>query len=97
MYFISLFHRAFGGFADHFREQADALLNSLDPGKQKMLQGELSNSSSNNSLNNAGNAPQKSGHMSKGKDRTRSMSTERTVSKDLYGYVQLKLMLKISL
>uniref|UniRef100_A0A0L8G991 TOG domain-containing protein n=1 Tax=Octopus bimaculoides TaxID=37653 RepID=A0A0L8G991_OCTBM len=45
--------KAYWHFATHFRDQADALLNSLDVGKQKVLQGELSNSSSNNSLNSA--------------------------------------------
>lgn len=46
--------KAFWGFADHFKEQADNLLTSLDSSKQRMLQGELcmSTSSSNNSLNN---------------------------------------------
>lgn len=45
--------KAYWHFATHFRDQADALLNSLDMSKQKVLQGELSNSSSNNSLNSA--------------------------------------------
>ncbi|XP_077561916.1 CLIP-associating protein 1-B-like isoform X5 [Haemaphysalis longicornis] len=45
--------KAFWGFADHFREQADGLLHSLDSSKQRMLQGELcmSSSSSSSSLN----------------------------------------------
>ncbi|KAH7980925.1 hypothetical protein HPB49_020284 [Dermacentor silvarum] len=50
------FHKkAFRGFADHFKEQADMLLNSLDSSKQRMLPGELcmSKSSSNNLLNSA--------------------------------------------
>ncbi|XP_075748296.1 CLIP-associating protein 1-B isoform X5 [Rhipicephalus microplus] len=53
--------KAFWGFADHFKEQADVLLNSLDSGKQRMLQGELcmSNSSSSNSLNSAQGRPLK--------------------------------------
>ncbi|XP_075548307.1 CLIP-associating protein isoform X2 [Dermacentor variabilis] len=53
--------KAFWGFADHFKEQADVLLNSLDSSKQRMLQGELcmSNSSSSNSLNNAQARPLK--------------------------------------
>lgn len=48
--------KAFWGFADHFKEQSDSLLNSLDTSKQRMLQGELSmsNSSSNSSLNSSG-------------------------------------------
>lgn len=51
--FASFHDRAYWHFATHFRDQADALLNSLDMSKQKVLQGELSNSSSNNSLNSA--------------------------------------------
>ncbi|KAH7951660.1 hypothetical protein HPB52_011145 [Rhipicephalus sanguineus] len=53
--------KAFWGFADHFKEQADVLLNSLDSSKQRMLQGELcmSNSSSSNSLNSAQGRPLK--------------------------------------
>ncbi|KAF8778913.1 CLIP-associating protein 1 like protein [Argiope bruennichi] len=44
--------KAYWSFADHFREQADALLNSLDNSKQRMLHDELtmSNSSSSSSL-----------------------------------------------
>lgn len=44
--------RAYWGFADHFKEEADKLLNSLDPSYKKMLQGEMgmSNSSSSQSL-----------------------------------------------
>ncbi|KAB7504085.1 CLIP-associating protein 2, partial [Armadillidium nasatum] len=33
--------KAYWGFADHFREEADRLLNSLDPSYKKMLQGEV--------------------------------------------------------
>ena len=42
--------RAYWGFADHFKEQADSLLNSLDSQHKKLLAGEMSKSSSNNSL-----------------------------------------------
>ncbi|XP_063867995.1 CLIP-associating protein 2-like isoform X12 [Scylla paramamosain] len=44
--------KAYWGFADHFKEEADKLLNSLDPSYKKMLQGEMgmSNSSSSQSL-----------------------------------------------
>ncbi|KAK7070642.1 CLIP-associating protein 1 [Halocaridina rubra] len=47
--------KAFWGFADHFKEEADKLLNSLDPSYKKMLQGEvgMSNSSSSQSLHNS--------------------------------------------
>ncbi len=57
--------RAYWGFADHFKDSADQLLNSLDGTYRRMLQangggagvgggGEVSNSSSSNSLQNAG-------------------------------------------
>ena len=45
--------KAFWGFAEHFKEQADSLLNSLDQSKQKALFSDhpsVSNSSSTNSL-----------------------------------------------
>ncbi|KAG0723019.1 CLIP-associating protein 2 [Chionoecetes opilio] len=44
--------KAYWGYADHFKEEADRLLNSLDPSYKKMLQGEvgMSNSSSSQSL-----------------------------------------------
>ncbi|XP_077506653.1 CLIP-associating protein 1-like isoform X14 [Amblyomma americanum] len=53
--------KAFWGFSDHFKEQADVLLNSLDTSKQRMFQGELcmSNSSFSNSLNSAQGRPMK--------------------------------------
>ncbi|XP_076456225.1 CLIP-associating protein 1-A-like isoform X9 [Babylonia areolata] len=66
--------KAFWGFAEHFKSQADALLGSLDPSKQKMLQGELSNSSSNNSLNSAEGLRQV-------KSRARSASHDRSIPK----------------
>jgi hypothetical protein len=72
--------RAFWGFAEHFKSQADALLGSLDPSKQKMLQGELSNSSSNNSLNSA------EGGRPAPKSRARSASQDRTIPK--YGTLE---------
>ena len=49
--------KAFWGFADHFKYQADVLMHSLEPSKQKMLYGEqptsMSSSNSTNSLVNA--------------------------------------------
>merc|ERR1719483_1810339 len=42
---------AYWGFAEHFKEQADSLLTSLEPTYKRLLQGEMSNSSSSNSLN----------------------------------------------
>ncbi|XP_048238502.1 CLIP-associating protein 1-like isoform X8 [Haliotis rufescens] len=67
--------KGFWGFAEHFRDQADALLNTLDSSKQKMLQGELSNSSSNNSLNSDRDTLKVAS-----KARPRSHSTDRTDS-----------------
>jgi len=47
--------RAFWGFAEHFRPQAESLLVSLDMTKQKQLMGDQpSNSSSSTSLNSLG-------------------------------------------
>ena len=57
---IHLPSRAYWGFADHFKEQAEVLLNSLDHNHRRLLQtngaggGDMSNSSSSNSLHNAG-------------------------------------------
>lgn len=48
--------KAYWGFADHFKTEADLLLNSLDGTYRRMLQapGDISNSSSSNSLNMTG-------------------------------------------
>ncbi|XP_072024404.1 LOW QUALITY PROTEIN: CLIP-associating protein 1-like [Amphiura filiformis] len=43
--------KAFWKFSDHFKQQADKLFTTLDASKQKMLEGELSGSSSSGSLN----------------------------------------------
>ncbi|KAL3837045.1 hypothetical protein ACJMK2_022432 [Sinanodonta woodiana] len=51
----ALSRKAFWGFSEHFKDQADALLNTLDAAKQKALQGEMSASSSSNSLNSGEN------------------------------------------
>ncbi|CAL4091407.1 unnamed protein product, partial [Meganyctiphanes norvegica] len=44
--------KAYWGYCDHFKDEADKLLNSLDPSYKKALQGEagMSNSSSSQSL-----------------------------------------------
>ncbi|XP_030829292.1 CLIP-associating protein 1-A isoform X5 [Strongylocentrotus purpuratus] len=42
--------KAFWKFSEHFKSHADKLFNNLDPSKQKMLQGELSQASSCTSL-----------------------------------------------
>jgi len=47
--------RAFWGFAEHFRAQAESLLFSLDGAKQKQLMGDQpSESSSSTSINSLG-------------------------------------------
>lgn len=43
--------RAYWGFAEHFKDQADTLMSGLDPTYKRALQGEMSQSSSSNSLN----------------------------------------------
>ncbi|XP_052092862.1 CLIP-associating protein 1-A-like isoform X7 [Mytilus californianus] len=72
--------KAFWGFADHFKDQADALLNALEPSKQKQVKGELSGSSSNNSLNSA------EGLIS----RPRSASTDRGFDSSTLGRIGKK-------
>ncbi|CAC5380169.1 CLASP1_2 [Mytilus coruscus] len=72
--------KAFWGFAEHFKDQADALLNALEPSKQKQVKGELSGSSSNNSLNSA------EGLIS----RPRSASTDRGFDSSTLGRIGKK-------
>ena len=51
----SFARKAYWAFADHFKEHADVLLNSLESSYRRQLQaGEMSNSSSSNSLNMTG-------------------------------------------
>ncbi|XP_071154259.1 CLIP-associating protein 1-A-like isoform X15 [Mytilus edulis] len=69
--------KAFWGFADHFKDQADALLNALEPSKQKQVRGELSGSSSNNSLNSAEGLT----------SRPRSASTDRGFDSSTLGRI----------
>ncbi|KAJ8307405.1 hypothetical protein KUTeg_015489 [Tegillarca granosa] len=77
--------KAFWGFADHFKDQADALLNTLDASKQKMLQGELSGSSSNNSLNSAEGRVHRSRPRSASQDRGFDSSTLGRIGKKKHG------------
>ncbi|CAH1773834.1 unnamed protein product [Owenia fusiformis] len=72
--------KAFWGFHEHFQGQAQSLLNNLDSKSQKMLQGELSNSSSNNSIASTGRLT-----MSAPSKRTRSVSQDRAGSESSYG------------
>lgn len=80
---ITCIFRSFWGFAEHFKDQADALMNQLDAAKQKSLQGELSLSSSNNSLNN-GDKPASAGRV-----RVRSASQDRGYESSTLGFVFL--------
>lgn len=48
----SFSRRAFWGFADKFKQEADYLLNSLDSSKQRMLRGEHVNMSNNSNCAN---------------------------------------------
>lgn len=77
--------RSFWGFAEHFKDQADALMNQLDAGKQRSLQGELSLSSSNNSLNNGEKTA------SAGRVRVRSASQDRGYESSTLGFVLISL------
>ena len=43
--------KAYWGFAEHFKDQAESLMSGLDPTYKRLLQGEMSQSSSSNSLN----------------------------------------------
>ncbi|XP_053408715.1 CLIP-associating protein 1-like isoform X9 [Mercenaria mercenaria] len=79
----SFARKSFWGFADHFKDQADALLNHLDPAKQKALQGELSNSSSNNSLNSGE-------RLAAGRVRARSASQDRGYESSTLGRINKK-------
>ncbi|XP_021373914.1 CLIP-associating protein 2-like isoform X14 [Mizuhopecten yessoensis] len=79
--------KAFWGFAEHFKDQADALLNALEPAKQKMLQGELSGSSSNNSLNSAEGLRIKSRPRSASQDRGFDSSTLGRIGKKKHSRV----------
>ena len=72
--------KGFWGFAEHFKDQADALLNSLEPAKQKQIKGELSGSSSNNSLNSAEGLT----------TRPRSASTDRGFDSSTLGRIGKK-------
>lgn len=45
--------KAFWGYSNHFKQQADNLFHSLDPGKQKVLYNEQFGTSLNNGLSNS--------------------------------------------
>ena len=53
--------KAYWGFAEHFKDQADSLMAGLDPTYKRLLQGEMSQSSSSNSLNIVGGSRVTSG------------------------------------
>ena len=70
---ILIFFRAYWGFADHFKDHAEVLLNSLDHNHRRLLQtnavagaggnGDISNSSSSNSLHTAGQGSRQQHHL----------------------------------
>ncbi|XP_015792316.1 CLIP-associating protein 2-like isoform X2 [Tetranychus urticae] len=62
--------KAFWGFADHFRDAADALLHSLDPSKQRILHGEAAYQQ-----HTLTSSPSHSGVLSKNSSRSNSGST----------------------
>jgi len=66
--------KAYWGFADHFKDQADVLLNALEPNYRRVLQGEMSNSSSSNSLNLVAQSGQTLGRTSARTSRSRQSS-----------------------
>jgi hypothetical protein len=66
--------KAYWGFADHFKDQADVLLSSLEPNYRRVLQGEMSNSSSSNSLNLVAQSGQTLGRASARTSRSRQSS-----------------------
>lgn len=61
------FFRAFRGFRDHFPEQAEALLQSLEPSYRRALQGDaMSASSSNNNIASGFKTPRQYGRSTTG-------------------------------
>merc|ERR1719507_218167 len=66
--------KAYWGFADHFKDQADVLLSTLEPNYRRVLQGEMSNSSSSNSLNLVAQSGQTLGRTSARTSRSRQSS-----------------------
>ena len=83
--------RCFWSFHAHFSRQAESLLESLDAQKQKLLRGELSNSSSSSSIGGSvSSAPAtaaarmlRSAPTSSAASKQRTRSTDRTEM--LYG------------
>lgn len=72
--------KAFWGFAEHFKEQSDLLINSLDANKQRTLYGEhisMSNASSTNYLVQVDSYPRQ--HPSLTTNRVLSVSSSNSV------------------
>ncbi|XP_034257106.1 CLIP-associating protein 1-A isoform X3 [Thrips palmi] len=79
--------KAYWGFKDHFPEQADALLNTLDSSYKRALFGELSlsNSSSNSSLHHqASLPPSRYGQISTPTSRSRPIGSAQGSTENLY-------------
>lgn len=80
------YFRAYWGFKDHFPEQADALLNTLDSSYKRALFGELSlsNSSSNSSLHHqASLPPSRYGQSATPTSRSRPIGSAQGIGKSL--------------
>ncbi|CAD5122730.1 DgyrCDS11141 [Dimorphilus gyrociliatus] len=71
--------KAFRAFSKHFPERAETLRQSLDPAKQKMLQGEFPTSTSSSSIGSAcgGRASSVVSSSSRTKPSSRARSTDR--------------------
>lgn len=67
--------KAFWGFADHFKDQAECMIHTLDSTKQKMLYGEMSGSLSASNSSNSLNSCQT--HVSNGRP---SISNHQSIS-----------------
>ena len=81
------YFRTFWIFSEHFKDEADKLMNSLDPAKQKALNGAMSNSTSTTSLASSSNIVNNSRAKSKISTRTRSLSTDGRGREMTYGYI----------
>ena len=74
----SFARKAYWGFADHFKDQADVLLSSLEGVHRRMLQaGEMSNSSSSNSLNMSSNSRVNTGLSLRPRSRQSSVTSSQ--------------------
>ncbi|XP_047740413.1 CLIP-associating protein 2 isoform X9 [Hyalella azteca] len=76
--------KAYWGYADHFKEEADKLLNSLDASYKKMLQGEMSGSmsasNSSHSIQQQSSQPAKPARPRKSMDHPPPLSNSSIIS-----------------